>query len=267
MSTPMPLPPDGLIPRLLAHEIAYTAQRADVIARRPGNPSGAKTRHFGSAFACRVEGVPSPWLNRAMALSEPNAIPAIAAWFAESAITPRYEVTPDQAGPALSRALAAAGALPIDGDAIVWGTGVWSTGQSGPLPPGIVAVDTAPVMETFLDTHLAGLAIPEAVHAGAKCNMRGWLGQPGLTLLLAHDGSKPAGACVLFRTAGLTYIADMSTHPTHRTRGIQTRLIAAVHNLNGEGGIVWARCRFQSQSHRNLQRAGLRTLCTTSFWR
>jgi GNAT superfamily N-acetyltransferase len=259
----MTLPPEGLIPRLLALEIAYTALRAGIIARRPGNPFGADMRRFGPVFACRVRGVPSPWLNRAMALGEATAasIPAVAAWFAEAAITPRYEVTPDQAGPALARALAATGALPTDGDAMVWGVG-----QGGSLPEGITTVTTAPAMETFLDTHLAGLAIPARVNEAAKSNMRGWLGQPGLTLLLAHDGANAAGACVLYRGETLTYVADMSSHPAHRGRGIQTRLLAAAHAINGEGGIVWARCRFLSQSHRNLQRVGLRTLCTTSFW-
>ncbi len=47
--------------------------------------------------------------------------------------------------------------------------------------------------------------------------------------------------------------------------GLVPRLLVAAHALHGEGGIVWARCRFLSQSHRNLQRAGLATLCTTMF--
>ena len=76
-----------------------------------------------------------------------------------------------------------ADALPGDGDAMVWGRG-----QAGAVPPGIETVHDSAAMEVFLDSHLAGLGIPLAVHDGAKGNMRGWLGQPGLVLLLARDG-------------------------------------------------------------------------------
>jgi GNAT superfamily N-acetyltransferase len=220
-------------------------------------------RHSGPVFACRVKGVPSPWLNRVIGLAEANAdaVADIAAWFVEAGIAPRYETTPDSAGPTLAHALAATGALPTDGDTLVWGTG-----RGGAMPPAISRAEDEAAVETFLDTHLAGLGIPLPVHDGAKSNMRGWRGLPDLTLLIAWHGAEPAGTCVLHRQPGQTYIADMATLPAHRHRGVQVRLLAAAHALHGESGIVWARCRFLSQSHRNLQRAGLATLCTTSFW-
>ena len=48
--------------------------------------------------------------------------------------------------------------------------------------------------------------------------------------------------------------------------GLQTALLDACQALADGSEIVWARCRFLSLRHRNLQRAGLRTLCTTGFW-
>jgi len=146
----MEVPPEGLIGRLLASEVAYTATRAAVIGRWAGNPFGVAMRRDGGVFACQVKGVPSPWLNRAIGLGDASAglVPGLAAWFAEAGISGRFEVTPDGAGPEVARAL-----------------------------------------------------------------------------------------------------------------------LAACHALAGGMDIVWARCRFLSQSHRNLQRGGLRTLCTTTFWR
>lgn len=64
---------EGLIPRLLTQEAEYTAARAEVIGRWPGNPFGVAIRHERAVFACRVAGVPSPWLNRVMGLVEANA--------------------------------------------------------------------------------------------------------------------------------------------------------------------------------------------------
>ncbi len=259
----MMVAPEGLIPRLLAQEVDYTALRAGVIAARAGNPFGAFMRRQGGVFASQVKGVPSPWLNRVIGLGEDSAgeVPGLAAWFAAAGIAGRFETTPDSAGPQLARALAEVGVLPVDGDALVWGTG-----RSGPEPEGISLVADAADMEVFLDTHLTALGVPDAVHDGAKGNMRGWLGTPGLDLMVAWRDGVPAGTCVLYRAPGLTYVADMATLPAQRGHGVQTRLLAAAHARHGDGGIVWARCRFLSQSHRNLQRAGLRTLCTTVFW-
>lgn len=164
-------------------------------------------------------------------------------------------------GRALGRALVAAGLAPVGGDALVWGEG-----RSGEVPASVAVVEDAAALEAFLDAHLAGLELPLRVRDGAKRNMRGWLGAPRFTLLLAQEDDAAAGACALHRQQGLTYVADMSTRPEHRGRGVQTRLLAAAHALHGVGGITWARCRFLSQSHRNLQRAGLATPCTTVFW-
>ena len=252
-----------LIPRLLAQEIAYTADRAGVIARHPGNPHGVATRRFGPIWACQVRGVPSPWLNRAIGLSDSAAaeVPALAAWFAEAGIEARYETTPDSAGPALARALAAIGTLPLSGDALVCGPG-----GGGTCPAGIEVAESEAAVDEFLEAHLAGLELPAGIRPLAMDNMRGWRGQPGWRLLLARAGPAAAGTCVMFGEPGLTYIADMATIPAHRGRGVQTRLLAAVHARHGPGGIVWARCQFLSQSHRNLRRAGLTTLCTTQFW-
>lgn len=252
---------DGLIPHLLAQEVEYTATRAGVIGRWPGNPFGVALWHEGAVFACQVKGVPSPWLNRVIGLGEAEAglVPALRAWFAE--VAPRFETTPDSFGPGLGRALAAAGLAPEGGDALVWGSG-----RGGAWPEGVAVVEDAAALEDFLEAHLVGLGLPPVVREGAKGNMRGWLGAPGFVLLLAREGGAPAGACALHRQNGQTYVADMSTRPEFRGRGVQARLLAAAHALQGEGGIIWARCRFLSQSHRNLQRAGLQTLCTTMFW-
>lgn len=259
----MDVAPEGLVPRLLASEMAYTDARAAVIGRWPGNPFGVATRRDGPVFACRVKGVPSPWLNRVIGLGEPTSarVPELVAWFAEAGIAGRFEVTPDLAGPAIARALAGAGMVPGDGDALVWGRA-----RGGTMPGAVQVVADAATHELFLDTHLAGLELPEAIRPAVKGNLRGWLGLPGWHLLLARRDGVAAGSCVLFVHDGIAYVADMATRPEHRGHGIQAAMLAACHARAAGADVVWARCRFLSQSHRNLQRGGLRTLCTTAFW-
>ena len=170
--------------------------------------------------ACRVTGVPPPWLNRVIGLGEASAdaVPGLVAWFAEAGIAGRFDVTPDGGGPAIAGALSDADMLPRGGDALVWGPV-----RHVDRPEAVKAVRDHAALEVFLDTHLAGLDLPAAVREGAKGNMRGWLGQLGYHLLLARrDGAVPA-SCVLFQADGIAYVADMATTGEHRATACRPR--------------------------------------------
>lgn len=242
-----------MIDALIAHEACYTEARVGAIARRAGNPFGAEVWRRGEAFACRVRGVPSPWLNRATGLT-PDDPEILRRWFGDAAW--RAETWADRADAALAAALARAGKHPGGGDAVV---------IFRPQPRINTNIEDSDI-EIFIDAHLAGLGIPDPVRPQARANMRGWEGLPGWHFLLARRKGEPAGTCVLHRHGGLAYIADMATLPAWRGQGVQTELLAECHRRAAGMSAVWARCRFASQSHRNLARAGLNTLCTTQFW-
>lgn len=249
------------IARLIASEVEYTAIRARVIGRWPDNRFGVALRQIGDAHGFQVKGVPSPWLNRVLGLEDASTVLAWRDWFAGAGIAGRFETLPHQFSPELGHALIEAGVVPVGGDAVVCGR---------PAPASLIEpvedAQTAAAIEVFLDTHLDGLGIPVAVRDGAKGNMRGWLGLPGWHLLLARRDGEPAGSCVLFQHDGIAYVADMATRPMFRNRGVQTALLAQCHVLAADAEIIWARCQFLSQSHRNLMRAGLGTVCTSQFW-
>jgi len=255
------MPSGDLIARLIASEAAYTSIRAQVIGRWPDNRFGVALRQVGGAYGFQVKGVPSPWLNRVLGLADAHAVRDWHDWFTSAGIAGRFETIPHQFSADLGRALVAAGLVPIGGDALVCG----QPGSMAPTEP-IEHAETAIAIEVFLDTHLDGLGVPNAIRAGAKANMRGWLGLPGWHLLVARRDGQPAGSCVLFQHDGVAYVADMATRPGFRNRGVQTALLAQCHALAAGTDVIWARCRFLSQSHRNLMRAGLATVCTSEFW-
>ena len=250
-----------MIDRMVASEAEYTAIRAKVIGRWPDNRFGVALHKIGSAHGFQVKGVPSPWLNRVLGLEDAEAVHVWHDWFANAGIAGRFETLPHQFSPELGCALIAAGLSPIGGDALVCGR---------PAPASrieaIEHAETSEAIEVFLDTHLDGLGVPIAVRDGAKKNMRGWRGLPGWHLLLVRRDGAPAGSCVLFQRDGVAYIADMATRPEFRNRGVQTALLAQCHMLTVRADIMWARCRYLSQSHRNLMRAGLELACTSQFW-
>ncbi len=257
----MTLPPPGLLPRLVAHEAAYTRQRQACIAARPGNPFGAAYRQEGAAHGFITKGVPTPWLNRALGATAAE-VPALAAWFRAAGVQPRFETLPSLHDVALADALAVAGCRQTE-------FGTINLGRPRRATPALpVETVSAGMMDAWLDSHLAAWSMPTQHWAGAKVNMGGWLGLPGWTLFAARVDGAIAGTAVLHVQDGLAYVADTATHPDWRNRGAQTALLAACLDLAAASGAewIWSRCAFLSGSHRNMARAGLATLCNAAHW-
>jgi hypothetical protein len=264
--------PTDLLDRIVASDAAYTLARLGVIARWEGNPLGVASRQEGDAHGFQVRAIPSQWLNRVIGLRDAQAdrVPAFVAWFTRYGIHARFETLPDRHGNEAAKMLGHCGFVQSGFDAMSWGVPRslidWGVARSGAA--AIEIVETEAGIEEFLDSHLEAWAMPERTRERARRNMRGWRGLPDWTLLLARQDGMPAATAVLHVAEGIAYIADTATRPGLRNRGAQTALLRHCLNLAGEQGaeLVWTRTAFNSTSHRNMLRAGLRTLCTPGFW-
>jgi GNAT superfamily N-acetyltransferase len=238
-----------------------------VLERLPGNPVGVTYRQLeGGLLAMKAQYLPVPSFNTAVGLRAGHLahIAPLVAWYRESGVKPRFELVPGLADGELARELARLGlyqsgfhtalicepdiALPQAGAAVV------------------ERVESAGTLEQFLDTHAAGWHIPDP--AGFKANVRGWLGQPGWSLYLARLDGTPAATGVLFVKDGVGYCADAATDPRFRGRGLQTALLARrIADARAAGvDFVCSGAEFLSQSHRNMERVGMRTLFTRAIW-
>ena len=81
------------------------------------------------------------------------------------------------------------------------------------------------------------------------------------------DG-RPAAAAKLFLHDGVGYFADAATDPDFRGRGLQTALLRHRASVAARSGaeLIYSQAAFGSTSHRNMERIGLRVLCTRSIW-
>jgi GNAT superfamily N-acetyltransferase len=98
--------------------------------------------------------------------------------------------------------------------------------------------------------------------------VRGWLRQPGWSLYLARCEGTPAATAVLYVADNVGYCADAATHPAFRGRGLQTALLhRRIADASAAGvDFVCSGADFLSQSHRNMERAGMRVLFVRSLW-
>ena len=284
--------PVELCRRLTRVNIAYTVARMKVIEARSGQP--VEVRRFGDAAALMARQVPSPHFNAVVGLrgGQENLVGELDDWYRANDINGRFVIAPGDLTPELGRALAARGYAQTDFDTVLYAAPptaaahdpekAWPRLDRGWIPvfgkdhaqnkadapSGIVAVDSPAVMDEFLDALLSGWGIPREHRAGAKANMAGWLGVPAFHLYLIRIDGRPAAAAKLFLHDRVGYFPDAATDPDFRGRGLQTALLQHRSVIAAQSGaeLIYSQAAFGSTSHRNMERVGLRVLCTRSIW-
>ena len=130
----------------------------------------------------------------------------------------------------------------------------------------VVRVTDADAFEEFLDAYVAGWQVAQA--EGFKRNVRPWIDQEGWSLFVARADGRPAAQGILYLRDGVAYLADASTDPKFRGRGLQSALLAHRLRHAAEQGADYAcsGASFLSTSHRNMVRAGMRLQFVRALW-
>jgi hypothetical protein len=129
-------------------------------------------------------------------------------------------------------------------------------------------VTTTEMMGRYLEAYVEGWGIPEKDRDQFKINVRPWLEQPGWSLYLARLDGQPAAAATLYVDASVGYLADATTNPAFRRRGLQSALLRRrIRDAAAAGAdVVFSGAAPFSESHRNMARAGMWTQFIRSLW-
>jgi predicted GNAT family acetyltransferase len=264
------LPPISgeLISRVLRADTAYTISRMEAIRGQPGHSIEVEVRKRGDIVGLMARGLPSPNFNRVVGLSrgDEKEIAPLHAWYAERQVKTRFELLPDRYDVELGRELSRLGYFQSD-----FHTSVYTLafeGGGGADHVDIRPVQDAATLETFLDMYARGWGMPKEVHEGAKANMRNWVDRPSWSLYLGLLEGRPAGAAILYVDAGVAYLADTTTAPECRGRGVQIALLEHLSSAAVAAGaeIICSQATFCSTSFRNLQRIGMQVLHNHGIW-
>jgi hypothetical protein len=261
------LPSAELIDRTLGIENSYTISRMQVLESLPGNPVGVQFRHIGgTAVGMMAKHFPNPNFNKIVGLADGQEaeIAPLIAWCRENGVKPRFEIVARTGDAALCRELAAQGFFASDvHTSLIRDTSpVDKAARAG----DVEQVTTPAVLEEFLDAYCRGWGVPDS--EGFKNNVRPWLGRSGWSLFLAREGGKPVATAILYIADKVAYLADASCGPAFRRRGLQLALLERRINEAIAAGVdfICSGAAFQSGSHRNMERSGMRIQFVRSIW-
>jgi hypothetical protein len=263
-----PVPSLEHVRRTLAADIAYTISRMQVLERIPGNPLAIAYRWFDERAVALMARLPA--FARVVGLDAGHAhhIEPLVRWYREHDIKPTFELVPGMYDASLGRELARLGFCHSVFHASLIGSPAAAPAEASADTGGIEAVTTPAAMEDYLDAYVAGWGFPEKDHAQFKANVRPWLGQPGWSLYLARVDGRPAAAATLYLHNGVGYLADATTAPPFRGRGLQTALLRRRVSDAARAGadLVFSGAEPFSASHRNMERIGLRLQFMRAKW-
>jgi ribosomal protein S18 acetylase RimI-like enzyme len=227
--------------------------------------TGTELERFGAAVAAVDPSRPElDFVNRVYGLWPEDAgrVDDIAAFYRERGVRGWFELAPSERFEHLAAALAEAGAAQTGFHSVLYGR---------PLPGerAEIAVERAQDPKLFADVLLRGHGVPDVARARDLSSVDRWNEIEGWHLYLARVDGEPAGAALLVVEEGLAYLANASTLPQFRRRGVQTALIAArIADARAAGcEEVCSGTTFGSTSQRNLERAGLAVAYTKAVWR
>jgi GNAT superfamily N-acetyltransferase len=123
------------------------------------------------------------------------------------------------------------------------------------------AVATEAELESWLSAFVAGWDVidPDLQRVG-RAAMGAWPGPPEWRRYLARVDGEPAGEALLTLFGDVAYLAEASTVPAYRRRGIQRALIAHRLEAAREAGAttVFGAVRYGDASWSNMRAMGLR---------
>jgi ribosomal protein S18 acetylase RimI-like enzyme len=269
------IPSLELVRRTLAVDISYTVSRMQVLERIPGNPIGIGYRWIDETAVALMSHLPPFCRVVGIRPGYEHHIAPVVDWYREHGIRPSFEMIPGHYDAKLGRELARL-------EFFQSGFHVSLIGEPGlanpPRPASLAApaggtieierVTSMETMELYLNAYVAGWDIPEKDHAQFKANVRPWLNQAGWSLYLARLDGQPAAAATLYVKDRVGYLADATTNPAFRRRGLQSALLRQRMRDAGAAGadIVFSGAAPFSASHRNMERVGMRVQFVRSLW-
>ncbi len=251
--------PDARLDRLARAELAFAAFNAQRTSAAP--ETGMACRENAPwLHVCDPSRPQHPYYNRALAVRVGSLTPEALDTLPGAVVA--IELRPAELTPALADALLERGFRPRG---TLCYLGAPATQQPGSRLHAVERLMPAQV-DVFLDAlESAGTPFPPERRAAKRpfyCTER------FQAFVARGPQGEIAGWATMFVQDGSAFLGNAYVPPPARGRGVHAALLAARLHAAADAGLdeVYTDVEHGSPSHRNCERAGLRTLCVNTIW-
>lgn len=254
-------------------EIDYMTDRMKAIQDIEGNPEGIHLTRFGHARLYYSDTMPWPQFNtvKGMRGEDIHHIDEIISFFRTRNRTCQFEIVPKQAHPLLFKKLSESGCYQSGFHATLYGAA--ERQALFDLDPGSEEeIRVLPYAEedmmTYAAIHCRGTGLGDDGISAVARNNEVLLKRPGWSFFIGFQEEKAAATGVMYRQNGIASLTFAATLPSYRNIGMHAALLRRrIHEAALSGcRLVVSQASYLSQSHRNMERAGMKLGYVRATW-
>jgi len=262
------VPSHALVKEIELSELDYMQDRMMAIQNRTGNPEGIEIMRFGRALCLYSKTMPWGTFNTVKGITSDDSdyLDRIMDFYRERERKPQFEIVPSLADVDFLKRLSDRGLY-----------------QSGfhvsaiiepqlfdePLPePVRIEELEEDQFDIYAMIHCRGTGLPDNGIAPVAANNHVLYRRPGWKFFLAYVRDEPAAAAVMRIRDGVASLTFAATLPAFRGMGLHQYLLKKriEEAARSSCRLVVGQCNFLSQSHRNMERIGLKIGYIRTTW-
>ncbi|NMO97695.1 GNAT family N-acetyltransferase [Paenibacillus lemnae] len=262
------IPSSALVRDIELSEREYMYDRMTAIQNRIGNPEGIEIVQFGSALCLYSKTMPWGTFNTVKGITSHDLeyIQPIINFYQERQRKIQFEVVPS---------IVDAGFLKMLSDHGFYQTGVHTSTVMEPrifdeqLPEHICIHElNEDQFETYAMIHCRGTGLPDDGIAPVAANNKVLLHRPGWKFFMAYVHDEPAAVAVMYSNHAIASLTFAATLPAFRGIGLHQFLLKRriEEAKRNDCRLVVGQCSFLSQSHRNMERVGMKIGYIRTTW-
>lgn len=264
----MILPSQKLILQLEQSEKDYMKDRMEAIHNRQGNPEGVEIAYFGNAMCLYSKTMPWPGFNtvKGLAAEDLDYLDPIMDFYARRERKVQFEIVPSRVDQQVLSELSKRG---------LYQSGFHVSAYCAPHDELMDIPDHVQLKEvgeedfaTYAAIHCRGTGLPDSGIPHVAENNRVLWQRPGWKYYMAFVAGQPAAAGVMYTKEGISSLTFAATLPEYRGQGLHLYLLNARLNESARQSseLAVGQCAFLSQSHRNMERIGMKIGYVRTSW-
>ena len=262
------IPSKRLIQQIASSETNYMYDRMTAIQMGPDNPEGIEINRFGNAFCFYSRTMHWPAFNTVKGITSADVewIDPLIDFYRKRERKAQFEIVPSLVDEHLLKCLSDRGFYQSGFHVSMYmEPTAFEDDRHEHLTVQKLRKDQ---FEIYATIHCRGTGLPDHGIPYVAANNSVLYDRPGWKFYIASVDGQPAAVGVTYMKAGIASLTFAATLPEFRNRGLHQRLLKRriEEARRNDCRLVVSQCSFLSQSHRNMERIGMKIGYVRTTW-